>query len=103
MASLKVIRGNDFIKRFTWKNNGTPINMTGYTIEFIVTANGITTTYTTTPQVTLTPLSGQIDILIEDAVTATWRGDGRYELIVTSSTDVVTTLVGGPLRVVRIP
>lgn len=103
MTSLRVIRGDDFIKRFTWRSDGTPINMTGYTIEFIVTANGVDTTYTTTPQVTLTGASGRVDILIEDAVTATWRGDGRYKLRVTSPTDIVTTLAAGMLRVVAAP
>lgn len=100
MTTLTAIRGDDFVKRFTWQAaDETPINMTGYTIEFIVTINGVVTTYTTTPQVTLTPLSGRMDILIEDAVTALWSTSGTYKLRVTSPADLVTTLVSGTLRV----
>lgn len=103
MTSLKVIRGDDFIKRFTWQNSGVAIDMTGYTVEFIVKVNGATTTYTTTPQVTLTPLLGRVDLLIEDSVTAAWVPDGTYKLRVTSATGTKTTLVAGVLRVVDNP
>lgn len=99
MTSLHAIRGDDFVKRFTWKSDGTPINMTGYTMEFIVTINGVAVTYTTTPQIILTPLSGQMDVLIEDAVTALWGTSGTCRLRVTSPTDIVTTLFTLPLRV----
>lgn len=101
MTALHAVRGDDFETDFTWNDsNGSPVDLTGYTFEFIVKVNGTTTTYTTTPQVTVPdPATGQIDILIEDAVTALWGCSGTYRLRVTSGTDYRKTLAKGILEV----
>lgn len=105
MTSLTAIRGDDFSKRFTWRTKATslvpsvPINLTGYTVEFIVTINGDPVTYTTVPVVTVTPLLGRVDVLVADEVTSTWGTSGKYHLRVTSGSDAPVTLARGVLRV----
>lgn len=100
MTVLRAIRGDDFQLSGVWNDpDGDPINLTGYTVTFTVTVNGDVQTYSIGSGVTVTPLSGRIDILIEDDVTAEWGSDGSWRLSVTSSGDLVTTLGRGILKV----
>ena len=99
MATLSAIRGDDYQVRFTWKSGATPINITGYTVVFSLTINKVTVDYDDVPEVTVTPLDGQIDIFIEDSVTEDWGASGNYRLVVTSPTDLKTTLAHGQFRV----
>lgn len=99
MATLSAIRGDDYQVRFIWKDGDTPINITGYTIVFSLTINRVTVDYDGTPEVTLTPAAGQIDIFIEDEVTEDWGTSGTYKLVVTSPSDLKTTIARGRFEV----
>lgn len=103
---LNCIRGDDLQVVVTCRgprdedgNPGDPIDLTGYTVAFTVTINGVATTYDDTPEITVTPLTGVIEILIEDAVTQEWGCSGTYRLRITSPEDLVSTVARGRLEV----
>lgn len=105
-TTLTAIRGDDFRVNVTVRgpreedgSPGDPIDLTGYTVALSIKINGVTTVYDDTPEITVTPLTGQIAVLIEDAVTDLWVGSGTYRLRITSSEDSVTTIAKGNLEV----
>lgn len=99
MATLPITAGDDLQVTFVYKINGVPIDFTGYTIQVSLTIDGITTEYDGAPEVTLVPLEGRIDLLIEDAITALWTRDGTYRIKTISPDGIKKTVVRGDIRV----
>lgn len=73
---LEPCAGETFRLRVTYANAGTPIDLTGWTVTWTVDA----TTYTTAPNVVVTPLLGQIDLLLTTTQVAAIT-DAEYSLV----------------------
>lgn len=101
MTTLNAVRGNTFRTTFIWSPGGTPVDLTGYTAELVITVNGVSATYTDDDALTITPDDGRVDALIDEADTAEWTCSGAFHLTVTSPDDdpEVTTISSGRIVV----
>lgn len=100
MAVLRAIRGDDFQTVVFWKDpDGVAINLTGYTCTFVVTVNGTSTTYSSGTGLTVTPLTGRIDILVPHGDSDDWGTSGRWRMVTVSAGGLITTIVRGVLWV----
>ncbi len=98
MSTLNAKRGDDFQVSFQWLDeDDVVVNMTGMTVEFTTNINRDKVVYTSSPVVTVTPLTGTVEINIDDSVTEDWAGDGTWKLKVTAPMKL--TLGDGNLEV----
>lgn len=91
--NFQVKRGNSFSQSFELVDcvSGleTPINLTGSTVDFLVTRGGITF-ITGTATLSGSPVSNTIDVFIDSSLTNIYPSLYDYTLIVTSSGSPVT-------------
>lgn len=98
--NLCLIKGDTLSAQVIWNDGtGSPINLTSYTVVLAVTVGGVTTNYTSGSGLTITPLAGQIDIVIPDDDTEDWVANPTYRLKATSAGGVTTTLMHGMIEV----
>jgi len=101
MATLHAVRGDDLKIVATCRgprdvdgNPGPVINLTGYTVKFVVKVNGVETVYDSSPDVVVTPNLGKIEIHIEDAVTTDWLASGSFRFELTDTNGIKNTTKG---------
>lgn len=101
---ITIEAGATFQLRVTWRDpNDNPIDLTGYSARMKVkNAVGGATTYfslTSGSGITLGGAAGTVDILIDDAATASAIGDSQvtavYDLEVESGGGITTRLIEG--------
>lgn len=97
--SLGVWLGDSWLHDWTWEEDGVAVNLTGRTIEFIVsTSAGVAELTLSTPSSGVTVLdaaAGQFRVAITPAQsTALGVGSRFYRLRVTTGSDVRTLQVG---------
>lgn len=88
-TALEMIRGTTWQQAFIYKNEDqTPIDLTGYSASFTIVH--LMTLSTEEGNITITPLSGQIDLRLDYTVTAQLRaGVYNYYLTITGPQDPV--------------
>jgi len=99
-------QGATLDKVFVWKDStGAVIPLTGYTAKMQIRQTVSSSTIlldlsTLNGRIILTPLSGQIQLLVSatDTAAITWQR-GKYDLELVSSTGVVTRLLYGEVEV----
>lgn len=98
-VSFLMENGATFAQTVYWRqSDGTPVNLTGYTVDVLVQDQNTGALYTDT-QVTVTHVEGKIELVIPAIDTATLtEGFYNFELKVTSSGAVVTRLLQGKIR-----
>lgn len=72
--------GDDFSLSITYSLNGSPVDVSGYTIEWVITIDGTDTSGTVTH-------SGPIVISLTGTQTADLAGRGTYRLKITAPTE----------------
>ncbi len=94
-----LVRGDDSTRVFTYEEpDGTPINITGYTVTLEVTRAGAQTDIA---GVLTDPTNGVMTVTIPDATTDTWSSDCDYKLRLTSGGGVKTTILMGEIEVIQ--
>lgn len=97
-------QGATFSRTLTWKQDGSPVNITGYTAALQVrrkhSTPDVAVSLTSGSGITLGGAAGTITFTITAATTAA-LGDGfyRYDLELTSGSGQVTRLIEGSFRV----
>ena len=101
---LAVPQGTTLSKQLTYRIDGTPVNLTGYTARLVVRVKQSSTssllTLTNSAGLTLGGAAGTIAITISATQTAALPAGGLfYFLEITSGGGIVTRLVAGQLEV----
>lgn len=99
--NLKIEQGATFRQKLTWQSDsGTPINLTGYTARMHIRSNVKATDIlleltTENGRISLTQLTGEINLLIDAVVTAgiTWNS-AVYDLELVNGSEVVRLIQG---------
>ncbi len=101
MATLSAVRGDDLQIVATCRgprdedgNPGPVVNLTGYTIKFIVKINNVETVYDSSPELVVTANLGKIEIHIEDADTTDWLASGSFKFEITDPNGIKNTTKG---------
>lgn len=96
--TMRVRAGDTYKLQVTYKDSANvAINITGYTFVWYIKIGEVESTYTSTPQITVTtPSIGVISLLLSAAITTTFlTGRGRFYFKVIGPTETVTLLEGG--------
>ncbi len=103
IVNLVADQGATFSQRLTWKIDGNPVNLTGYTARMKVkhvTRNFEVISITSSSGITLGGSAGTIDLLVSAAtMTTVVPGKYSYDLELVSPGGVVTRLVKGTFTV----
>ena len=104
--TLRIVQGDTFKLQVNYENpDGTPINMTGYTVAWHVSANGVIFDKTESTLGVFTPATGSMLLRLTSTETASLplSSSGSWYLRVTdpsAGTGLgVTTIVIGPVEV----
>lgn len=103
IVNLTADQGATFTQRLTWKIDGNPVNLTGYTARMKVkniVRNFEVISITSSSGITLGGSAGTIDMLVSAAdMTRIVAGKYSYDLELVSPGGVVTRLVKGTFTV----
>ena len=83
-------------------SNGDPVNLTGYSARLSIAADYDTDPVLALTQaagITITPLTGRLDIAVTPAQTLLLPSKGVYDLVIQSGSGVVTRLIEGTIKV----
>lgn len=100
---MNVDQGMTYSRRFVWKINSNPVNLTSYTAALIVGSSsgyqrGLTLTSAANGGIVLGTSDGSIEVTFTPAQTAALRaGSHSYALELTSPTGVKTRILRGTL------
>jgi len=102
--NFTILQGQTTSFYMIWTNDSdAPVNLTGYTAKMQMrrTYDSATAdfTFTHTSGITLTPLSGRIDILISDTQTSSMTDEYVYDLELTSPIGGVTRILQGEITI----
>lgn len=99
-VTLPVDQGASFTQVVVWQQpNGSPVNLTGYTITFFARGQASQTPFTAT-QIDVVVLEGKITISISSIDTATMSDQFYdFELRATSPANFVSRLLQGRIKV----
>ncbi|MDA8319686.1 MAG: hypothetical protein M0030_07750 [Actinomycetota bacterium] len=95
-----VVQGATFDQTLTWKYNGSPVDLTGWSAHMQIRSVPGGLLYSdltvTGGQITLGGTLGTIRLVLDAAVTAAFTWDsGYYDLMLTSPSGAVTCLLSG--------
>jgi zona occludens toxin (predicted ATPase) len=99
-------QGATLIKPIVWKDStGTAVNLTGWTAKMqvrqsIASEDVLLEMSTSNGKITITPLTGSINLIFSAATTAaiTWKR-GKYDLELTAADGTVVRLIEGQITV----
>jgi hypothetical protein len=104
--TLRIVQGDTFKLQVNYQNpDGTPINMTGYTVVWYIAANGVVFSKTESTLGVFTPATGSMLLRLTSAETTTipLGSSGSWYLRITDLAAGaglgVTTIVAGPVEV----
>lgn len=102
-------KGATFRRTLVWRSDpDIPVNLTGYTSRFVLEVRGLSGTWSEQLAVTnplgvvLTPLAGQLEVVLTSTQTDALSATGRYRhsLFVTAPGGDITRLLHGDFGVV---
>lgn len=105
---ITIEQGTTWTLSLTWKDAaGTPINLTGYSARMQIRSSYEATSPLIellssggTPSITITPLTGVVALLIEEAATRTLpSGHAVYDLEMVAANNNVTRLLEGSVTI----
>jgi len=99
-TTMTIDQARDWYLTVTYQDStGTAINLTGYTATFTMTSGATTLTLTSGSGITITPATGVIAIHATASQTSIDAGQYRAELIITSGSGIITSLLKGQLSI----
>lgn len=104
VSNLLIYQGADFNIDFTVENdNGTPFNLTGYTVACQIKKHYTSSSSTAVTAAVLSPATaGSIQLSLGNAVTATMKA-GRYvyDVVITSTSGIKSRVLEGTVSVLE--
>jgi hypothetical protein len=104
VSNLLIYQGADFNIDFTVENdNGTPFNLTGYTVACKIKKHYTSSSFTTVTAAVLSPATaGAIQLSLGNAVTANMKA-GRYvyDVVITSTSGIKSRVLEGTVSVLE--
>lgn len=104
VSNLLIYQGADFNIDFTVESdNGTPFNLTGYTVACKIKKHYTSSSSTTVTAAVLSPATaGSIQLSLGNAVTATMKA-GRYvyDVVITSTSGIKSRVLEGTVSVLE--
>lgn len=100
-STTNIDQAADWYLTVTYQDNtGTAINLTGYTASFTIVSGNTGFTLTVGAGITITPLTGVINLHATAIQTAIPSGQYKAELTITSGSGIVTSLLKGSIVIV---
>lgn len=104
VSNLLIYQGSDFNIDFTVENdNGTPFNLTGYSVACLIKKHYTSSTSTTVTAAILSPATaGQVQLYLGNTVTAGMKS-GRYvyDVVITSASGIKSRVLEGTVSVLE--